>query len=126
MVHDQFTPQTVDEYLQGLAPDVRRVMETIRATAREAAPAAQERISYRMPALFQDGVLVYFGAFKNHIGLFPPIKDARLAAAAKAYAGPKGNLQFPLNQPIPCALIRRIVASRLRGNQERKAAKAKK
>jgi uncharacterized protein YdhG (YjbR/CyaY superfamily) len=61
-----------------------------------------------------NGTLVYFAAFKKHIGLFPPVRgDAGLMRAVKPYAGPKGNLQFPLAEPIPYALIRRIVKARV-------------
>ena len=75
-----------------------------------------------MPAFKQRGIHVYFAAFKSHIGLFPPVRgDARLARALARYAGPKGNLKFPLDAPMPYALIKRIV--RLRAKQD--AAKAR-
>lgn len=68
-----------------------------------------------MPSFFQDGVLVYFAAFKTHIGLYPPVSgDSELKAAARRYAGPKGNLKFPLDRPIPYGLVGRIVKSRLK------------
>ena len=70
-----------------------------------------------MPAFDQHGILVYFAAFKAHIGLFPPVSgDPRLEKAIAPYAGPKGNLRFPLSEPIPYDLIRRIVALRLKQN----------
>ena len=96
------------------------MLRRIRATVRKAAPAAQEKISYRIPCFVQDGVLVYFAAFKNHIGLFPPVRgDAKLKRAASKYAGPKGNLKFRLDEPIPYALIARIVKARVKVNRER-------
>jgi len=67
-------------------------------------------------SLFQDGVLIYFAAFKRHIGVFPPVSDEKLRAAVAKYAGPKGNLQFPLTEAMPYALIARIVKARLRHN----------
>jgi len=70
-----------------------------------------------MPALFQGGVLVYYGAFKHHLGLFPPVEDPVLRERAARYAGPKGNLQFPYAAPVPYDLIVAIVASRLKTNQ---------
>jgi uncharacterized protein YdhG (YjbR/CyaY superfamily) len=77
-----------------------------------------------MPALRQNGILVYFAAFKGHIGLFPPIKgDSKLVRAAARYAGPKGNLRFPFDEPIPYGLIKRL--TQLRARQDREAAKAK-
>jgi uncharacterized protein YdhG (YjbR/CyaY superfamily) len=67
-----------------------------------------------MPAFRLHGMLVYFAAFKKHIGMFPPVKgDAKLQAAASKYAGPKGNLKFPLDAPIPHALVARIVKFRV-------------
>jgi len=83
-------------------------------------------MSYRMPAFFQDGALVYFAAFKKHIGLFPPVRTAALQRQLAKYAGPKGNLQFPLDAPIPYTLITKVVKTRLRENRERTALKTKK
>ena len=87
------------------------------------APLAEERISYGMPALFQNGAVVYFGAFKNHLGLFPPVEDPALLAQVAPYAGPKGNLQFPYSQPMPLSLITAIVQARVRANADKSAAK---
>lgn len=70
-----------------------------------------------MPAFTLHGILVYFAAFKKHIGMFPPIKgDAKLQAAVAKYAGPKGNLKFPLGAPTPYALVARIVKARVKQN----------
>jgi uncharacterized protein YdhG (YjbR/CyaY superfamily) len=78
---------------------------------------AQERISYRIPAFELNGIVVYFAGFKNHIGLYPPVKgDARLARALASYANEKGNLRFPLDEPIPYALVERIAKLRVRQN----------
>ena len=108
-------PTTVDEYIAAFPPEVRRILQRVRRVARAAAPEAREVISYRMPALKQNGVLVYFAAFKNHIGLYPPISgDADIAKAVAPYAGEKGNLRFPLDEPIPYDLIARITALRLK------------
>lgn len=121
------TPRNIDDYIAGFSPDVQTILKKIRATIRKAAPEAQEVISYRMPAFRQNGILVYFAAFKNHIGLYPPVSgSAALKREAARYAGPKGNLQFSLDEPIPYALISQIVKSRARENQKRVAAKGKK
>ena len=109
-------PATVDEYIRGYPPGVRRILQAVRATVRAAAPDSEERISYRMPAVFQNGVVVYFGAFKNHIGLFPPVEVPALRARLAQYAGPKGNLRFPYSEPIPLSLISAVVKARLRAN----------
>lgn len=71
-------------------------------------------------------MLVYFAAFKRHIGLFPPVRDPALRKEASVYAGEKGNLRFPLDAPIPYGLIGRIVKARVKENRDAAAAKAKK
>ena len=120
-------PETVEEYIAALAPEARAILGMIRATVLAAAPGAEERISYRMPTFFLDGVIVHIGAFKSHIGLFPPVQgDAKLMAAVAPYTGPKGNLRFPLDRPIPYALIGRIVKARVRQNRETAAVKRRK
>ncbi len=127
MKTDQPKPQTIDEYIAGFSPDIQEILEKVRTTIREAAPNAKETISYQMPAFKQHGNLVYFAAFKKHIGLFPPITgDEALREEVAVYAGPKGNLQFPLGEPIPYALIGKIVKVRVREDLEKAAAKAKK
>ncbi|MBC7983278.1 MAG: hypothetical protein H7Y02_05415, partial [Candidatus Obscuribacterales bacterium] len=90
-------------------------------------PDAQEAISYQIPAFKLNGVLVYFAAFKKHIGFYPPIRgDARLEKAVLRYAGEKGNLRFPLDQPIPFGLIERITKFRVKQNMAKAASKGKK
>jgi uncharacterized protein YdhG (YjbR/CyaY superfamily) len=119
-------PTTIDEYIALYPADVQKILKKIRQTIKKAAPDSEEKISYRMPAFFQNGVLIYFGGFKKHIGLYPPIRDEALKSEAAPYAGDKGNLQFPLDQPIPYELIERIVKSRLRDNSLKLKAKSPK
>lgn len=114
---------TVDAYIAAAPQDVRTILEKIRATIREAAPGADEKISYGMPAFVLDGDLVYFGAFKHHIGFFPPVRDAELAALTQRWQGEKGNLRFPLDEPMPYDVIARLVQARVRENRERAQAK---
>jgi uncharacterized protein YdhG (YjbR/CyaY superfamily) len=111
-------PENIDQYIGMCSPEVRPILRKLRSTIKRAAPReTAELISYRMPAFALHGILIYFAAFKNHIGMFPPVKgDAKLQAAASKYAGPKGNLKFPLNQPIPYALVARIVKARAKQN----------
>lgn len=86
-----------------------------KAVIRKAAPDAKEVISYRMPAFRRRGMLVYFAAVKDHIGVFPPVRgDVRLDKALARYKGPKGNLRFPLDEPVPLALIERITKLRVK------------
>lgn len=113
------SPATIDEYIAAAPPEVRPVLQRIRDTVRKAAPTAAETVSYRMPSFTLHGALVYFGAFKEHIGFFPPVHDEVLKAAAAKYMGPKGNLRFPLAKPMPYALIGKLVRARVRANEAR-------
>jgi uncharacterized protein YdhG (YjbR/CyaY superfamily) len=117
MVEGPTKPTTIDEYIAAFPRPVQAVLEKVRATVAAAAPDAQEVISYRMPAFRQEGILLYFAAFKTHIGVYPPVSgDAKLEKALSAYAGPKGNLKFPLDRPIPYGLIRKIAILRVKQN----------
>lgn len=108
---------TVAEYIAGQPPAARAALHAVRRAVRAAAPRAREVISYSIPALKQHGVLVYFAAFKNHIGFFPPIRgDARLERRAARYSGPRGNLRFPLAEPMPLVLIGAL--TRLRAKRD--------
>jgi uncharacterized protein YdhG (YjbR/CyaY superfamily) len=91
----------IDGYISQFPPDVQAILQKVRTTISSAAPEAKETISYLMPAFKQHGILVYFAAWEKHIGLYPPISgDKALEKAVARYAGPKGNLQFPLNQRL--------------------------
>jgi uncharacterized protein YdhG (YjbR/CyaY superfamily) len=119
---DRSAPKDIEEYIAAFSPEIQSILEKIRLTIREAAPGAEEKISYQMPAFTLGGVLVYFAAFKKHIGLYPPVKgDQKLRKEISRYQGPKGNLKFPLNEPIPYALIRRIAKARVKEQLERVA-----
>jgi len=125
---DHKSPNTIDEYIAQCSPQVRPILEKIRDIVRKAAPKAKERISYRMPAFNLDGDIVYFAAFKQHISLFPPVPrgDAQLIKDASVYAGPKGNLRFPLDQRIPYGLISRVVKAQVKENLRRTEARQSK
>ncbi len=126
METDRKAPANIDDYIAGFPPNIQAILQKIRATIRKAAPGAAEKISYQMPCFALQGNLVYFAAFKKHIGLFPPVTgDEKLKREASVYEGPKGNLRFPLDEPIPYTLIRRIVKVRVKENRERAAAKGK-
>lgn len=110
-------PKSIDKYIASFPPEVRTILGKIRLTIRKAAPDAQETISYNIPTFTLNGALVHFAAFKKHIGFYPPVRgDARLESAAATYAGEKGNLRFPLDQPIPYRLIERLVKLRVKQN----------
>ena len=125
MAKESTQDEGLDQYISKFAPNVQKILKKIRATIRKAAPDATEKISYQMPAFKLNGILIYFAAWKHHIGLYPPITgDKILEKAIAPYAGEKGNLQFPLDQPIPYELIASIVELRVKQDLE-KAAKKK-
>ena len=118
-------PQTVDEYIARQPPKVRAILRRLRGTVRRVAPDAVESISYRIPTYRSNGALVYFAAFQNHIGIYPPVRgNAALERAVARYANDKGNLRFPVDGPMPYALIERIIRFKLK--QKAKAPPARK
>ena len=125
MTHRTVAPTTIDDYIAVFDAPVRKILTTIRATIAAAAPDAREVISYRMPAFAQHGILLFFAAFQHHIGVYPPVSgDPGLERALAPYQGPKGNLQFPLDRPMPYDLIRRIAALRVKQDHAKAAAAA--
>ncbi len=127
MKTERAEPQTIDEYIAGFPPEVQEKLQKVRETIRKAAPDAQERISYKMPAFTLNGNLVYFSAFKNHIGFYPiPSGIARFEKELAPYKRAKGSVQFPLDKPIPYGLITRIVKFRAKENLKKVKAREKK
>jgi uncharacterized protein YdhG (YjbR/CyaY superfamily) len=123
----QTAPQTIDEYIAGFPADVQDVLQKIRKTIHEAAPEAQEKISYQMPTFFLKGNLVHFAAFKEHIGFYPvPTGIEKFKKELSIYKQGKGSVQFPLDQPMPYELITKIVKFRVKESLAAAAAKAKK
>jgi uncharacterized protein YdhG (YjbR/CyaY superfamily) len=119
-------PETVDDYIAGFDPKVQKLLQQVRRTVRKAAPRATEVISYSMPALKQNGVLIYFAAFNSHIGFYPPIRgDAKLEKAAARYAGDKGNLRFPFAEPMPYALIAALTKLRAKQDAQKAATRSR-
>ena len=126
MKTDQAVPTTMDEYIADFPPKVQKILNKVRATIRNAAPGAQETIKYQMPTFTLNGNLVYFAAFKEHIGFYPiPTGIEKFKKELAIYKQGKGSVQFPLDQPIPYDLISRIVKFRVEENSA-KAAKKKK
>jgi uncharacterized protein YdhG (YjbR/CyaY superfamily) len=100
---------TVSDYLAALAPSHAKILRGVLATVRKSVPRATPVISYGIPAFKQDRVFIYCAAFKKHIGVFPPVReDTKLRIALKPYASAKGNLSFPVDAPMPLALIARV------------------
>src|SRR3990172_5848019 len=102
--------ETIDDYLATVPPEGRRILRKVRALIRQTVPAAKETISYQMPAFKLDHTFIYFPAYKKHIGIYPPVRgDKALLRALLPYRGEKGNLKFPLAEPMPYDLLRRVV-----------------
>ncbi len=122
------TPENIDGYIAGFPDDVQKILEKIRRTIREAAPDAEETISYQIPTFMLNGsYLVHFAAFKKHIGFYPtPAGIEEFREELSGYESGKGTAKFSLNQPVPFDLIRRIVRFRVEENLEKAAAKEKK
>ncbi|AIQ28784.1 MULTISPECIES: iron chaperone [Paenibacillus] len=127
MEKNKVTYESVDQYISAYAPEVQEILQTLRKVIREAAPEAEEKISYQMPTFFLHKNLVHFAAFKNHIGFYPAPQgiEAFKEELAK-YKGAKGSVQFPIHEPLPYELITRIVKFRVEENQQQAAGKAQK
>ena len=119
-------PKTIDEYIAGFPPEIQAILQKIRATIHQAAPAATEAIAYQMPTFKLDGNLVHFAAFKNHIGFYPvPTGIEKFKKELAPYKTTKGAVQFPLNRPMPYPLIAKITKFRVKENFAKASAKAK-
>lgn len=115
-------PKTADEYSEGLPPKFRTTLRRLRATIKAAAPGADEVISYGMPAFRQNGMLVYFAAFKDHCSLFVASDAVRrqFARELKPFMAGKGTLRFTPDRPLPADLVTRIVKARVAENAARR------
>ncbi len=117
---------TIDDYIAGFPPDVQEILQQVRRTIQEAAPEAEEAIKYQIPTFVLNGNLIHFAAFKSHIGLYPAPRAIEVFKEELAgYEGAKGTVRFPLGEPIPFDLIRRIVEFRAKMSLE-KPGRAKK
>lgn len=114
----------IDDYIANYPPDVQQILQKIRAIIREAAPEAREKINYGIPTFTLNGNLVHYAGFKNHVGFYPaPNGVEKFKKQLSKYEGAKGSVKFPLDQPIPYDLIRKIVEFRV---QEQRAKTRKK
>jgi uncharacterized protein YdhG (YjbR/CyaY superfamily) len=113
--------KTIDEYIAAFPKNVQIILEKMRQAIREAAPEAEETISYRMPAFRLKGILVYFAAFKNHIGFYPASSAIEVFKEKLSdYEISKGTVRFPINEPIPFGLVREMVEFRVKENLSKK------
>ena len=121
---NQPAPNTINAYIAAFPPAVQAILEQIRMTIRETAPDAEETMAYHMPTFTLNGqYLVYFAAYKKHIGLYPaPIGISEFTEDLAAYESGKGTLKFPFDKPIPFDLITNIVKFRVAENLNKAAA----
>ncbi|MFT3822942.1 MAG: DUF1801 domain-containing protein [Chitinophagaceae bacterium] len=127
MESTKITYQDIDEYITVFPEDVQVKLQQMRTTINKAAPKAVEVISYNMPAFRLHGVLVYFAGYKKHIGFYPT--GSAIAAFKKelsVYKGAKGSVQFPLDKPLPLALISKMVKLRVKENLEKEKSRLQK
>ncbi|MEH7612270.1 iron chaperone [Gottfriedia acidiceleris] len=113
MENTKKTFETIDEYISQFQPDVQEKLQALRKFVKEVVPNAVERISYQMPTFTLNKNLVHFAAFKNHIGFYPGASGiAAFKEELSVYKGAKGSVQFPINDPLPFDLIKKIVKYR--------------
>lgn len=118
------TFKDIDAYISHQTENTKEILEKIRQTIKSVAPKAEEMISYQMPAFKYHGMLVYFAAFKNHIGFYSlPSGNNEFKKELSVYKSGKGSVQFPLDKPIPYALIKKIVKFRMKENLEKEKIK---
>jgi uncharacterized protein YdhG (YjbR/CyaY superfamily) len=120
------TYKNIDDYIASFPKDLQIILEQMRTIIRKAAPKAEEVISYAMPAFKLNSVLVYFAGYKNHIGLYPmPSAIIAFKKELSIYKSSKGAVQFPLDKPLPSALITKMVKYRIAENLQKAKAKKK-
>ena len=116
----------IDGYIAGFPEQIRKKLEEMRMIVKKAAPGAEETINYGVPTLILSGNLIHFGGFKNHIGFYPaPSGIEAFKKELSVYEGAKGSVKFPVNKPLPAALIAKIVKFRAQENMENPVRKAK-
>ena len=115
---------SIDQHIAQFPKETQQLLELLRMTIRQAAPTAEEVISYSMPAFKQNGVLVWFTGYKNHIGFYPGAAGIEaFTNEIKSYKTSKGTIQFQLNEPIPYDLIAKITTFRVQQNLQKKKKK---
>jgi len=118
--------QSIDEYIMTFPNEVQSALKELREAIKTAAPDAVEKISYQMPAFWQKGNLVYFAAYKKHIGFYPTAGGIEaFKKELSVYKGAKGSVQFPMDRPLPLELIRKIVKFRVVENNKKYEEKLK-
>jgi uncharacterized protein YdhG (YjbR/CyaY superfamily) len=117
----------VDEYIALHPAPIRKGLDLLRKTIKQAAPGAEETISYKMPAYKLNGMLVFFAAMKNHFGFYPTASPMiTFREKLKGYETSKGAIRFPLDKPIPVKLVSEIVKWKVKENLSKEKVKSKK
>lgn len=117
----------IDEYIAQFPDSTKVILDKVRKTIQEAAPAATEKMSYQMPTFYFKGNLVHFAAYDKHVGFYPaPSGISAFEEELKGYKHAKGSVQFPLDKPIPYDLIRRITLFRVEENEGQNRKRLKK
>lgn len=113
--------QSIEEYISTFPDDVQKILQNIRKTIQEAVPGAEEKISYQMPAFKYHGMLVWYAAWKKHIGLYPKTPGIEVAFEKELseYEKSKGTIKFPLDKPMPYGLIGKIAQFRAKENLQK-------
>lgn len=112
---------TIDEYIMSFPEDVQRILKEIRQTIAKTAPLAAETISYQMPTFKIDGkYLVYFAGWKNHVSLYPVPSNTTFQDELAPYLSGKGTAKFPLNEPIPYDLVKKVVLALMKAHPGKK------
>lgn len=116
----------IDDYIAGFPEDVQPKLQLVRKTIKAAAPRAEETIKYAMPTFMYKGNLVYFAGYKEHIGFYPfPAAADEFRKESAKYKTGKGSIQFPLDQPMPVGLIKKIVKHYIKQNEAKALQKSK-
>ncbi|PKA16451.1 iron chaperone [Leptospira haakeii] len=123
MDNTKSTFKSIDEYIKTFPKEVQSLLQELRKVIQEEAPEASEKISYQIPTFYLNGNLVHFAAYKNHIGFYPGASGiAKFKKEIDKYKNAKGSVQFPIDQPLPFTLVRKIVKFRV-GEYKKKVPK---
>ena len=127
MESNQVGYTSIDEYIALFSEETQKILQELRSTIKNAAPGGEEKISYQMPAFAQNGILVYFAAWKNHIGFYPTSSGTQaFKQELSVYKSSKGSVKFPLDKPLPLDLISNIVRFRVAENLKKAEEKSSK
>ena len=120
-------PKDIDSYISAFPASTKKLLEQVRSTIKKAAPKAEEAISYGIPTFKHNGNLVHFAAFDSHIGFYAtPSGNEAFKKELSKYKMGKGSIQFPIDEPMPLALIEKMVKYRVKENEEKAKSKKKK